>query len=187
MDRARHCFRSQVILSALITILMLSAVTVIAQDVLPFPSPPMGGKVGPTMQESVPQVARGATPSARGRPQIYSSSCSTMPGSGNRARLEARSKRRPFRGWLKKASLTTVFHTTAMCSPTRAALMTGRNHHRVGAGIIAEFRQRLGRLQRRHSENVGYDCGGPRLLRLCHSGFRQGPQHTGRADCEWSP
>jgi arylsulfatase len=31
------------------------------------------------------------------------------------------------------------FHTTAMCSPTRAALMTGRNHHRVGAGIIAEF------------------------------------------------
>ena len=24
-----------------------------AQDVLPFPSPPMGGKVGPTMQESV--------------------------------------------------------------------------------------------------------------------------------------
>jgi arylsulfatase len=32
-----------------------------------------------------------------------------------------------------------AFHTTAMCSPTRAALMTGRNHHRVGAGIIAEF------------------------------------------------
>jgi arylsulfatase len=24
------------------------------------------------------------------------------------------------------------FHTTAMCSPTRAALLTGRNHHRVG-------------------------------------------------------
>ena len=31
------------------------------------------------------------------------------------------------------------FHTTAMCSPTRAALLTGRNHHRVGAGVIAEF------------------------------------------------
>ena len=31
------------------------------------------------------------------------------------------------------------FHTTAMCSPTRASLLTGRNHHRVGAGIIAEF------------------------------------------------
>lgn len=31
------------------------------------------------------------------------------------------------------------FHTTAMCSPTRAALLTGRNHHRVGFGQIAEF------------------------------------------------
>jgi arylsulfatase A-like enzyme len=26
------------------------------------------------------------------------------------------------------------FHTTAMCSPTRASLMTGRNHHRSGTG-----------------------------------------------------
>ncbi|TYL55977.1 arylsulfatase [Nocardioides sp. BGMRC 2183] len=31
------------------------------------------------------------------------------------------------------------FHTTAMCSPTRAALLTGRNHHRVGNGQIAEL------------------------------------------------
>jgi arylsulfatase A-like enzyme len=31
------------------------------------------------------------------------------------------------------------FHVTAVCSPTRAALMTGRNHHRVGMGGIAEF------------------------------------------------
>lgn len=31
------------------------------------------------------------------------------------------------------------FHNCAMCSPTRAALLTGRNHHRVGFGQIAEF------------------------------------------------
>ena len=31
------------------------------------------------------------------------------------------------------------FHTTAMCSPTRAALLTGRNHHRVGNGQIGEL------------------------------------------------
>ena len=31
------------------------------------------------------------------------------------------------------------FHTTAMCSPTRASLLTGRNHHHVSAGQIAEF------------------------------------------------
>jgi arylsulfatase A-like enzyme len=31
------------------------------------------------------------------------------------------------------------FHTTALCSPTRAALLTGRNHHTVGMGSITEF------------------------------------------------
>jgi len=31
------------------------------------------------------------------------------------------------------------FHVTAVCSPTRAALLTGRNHHRVGFGSIAEY------------------------------------------------
>ncbi len=30
------------------------------------------------------------------------------------------------------------FHTTALCSPTRAALLTGRNHHSVGSGVIGE-------------------------------------------------
>jgi arylsulfatase A-like enzyme len=32
----------------------------------------------------------------------------------------------------------TQFHTTALCSPTRAALITGRNHHSVGTGVIGE-------------------------------------------------
>ena len=32
----------------------------------------------------------------------------------------------------------TRFHTTALCSPTRAALLTGRNHHSVGMGNITE-------------------------------------------------
>ena len=31
------------------------------------------------------------------------------------------------------------FQTTAMCSSTCAALITGRNHHRVGNGMVAEF------------------------------------------------
>jgi len=31
------------------------------------------------------------------------------------------------------------FHNTSICSPTRAALLTGRNHHRVGFGQIAEL------------------------------------------------
>jgi hypothetical protein len=31
------------------------------------------------------------------------------------------------------------FHTTALCSPTRAALLSGRNHHSVGMGGITEI------------------------------------------------
>ena len=53
-----------------------------------------------------------------------------------------------FGGAIRTPNLTRVqqqgvtynrFHVTAVCSPTRAALMTGRNHHRVGMGGIAEF------------------------------------------------
>ena len=33
----------------------------------------------------------------------------------------------------------TQFHSTALCSPTRAALITGRNHHSVGFGVITEM------------------------------------------------
>jgi arylsulfatase A-like enzyme len=33
----------------------------------------------------------------------------------------------------------TRFHTTALCSPTRAALLSGRNHHAVGMGGITEI------------------------------------------------
>ena len=33
----------------------------------------------------------------------------------------------------------TQFHSTALCSPTRAALITGRNHHSVGFGVVGEL------------------------------------------------
>jgi sulfatase-like protein len=41
---------------------------------------------------------------------------------------------------IAKAGLRyTQFHSTALCSPTRAAIITGRNHHAVGFGQITEF------------------------------------------------
>jgi arylsulfatase A-like enzyme len=41
---------------------------------------------------------------------------------------------------IAKAGLRyTHFHSTALCSPTRAALITGRNHHSVGFGVITEM------------------------------------------------
>src|SRR6476620_8588383 len=43
----------------------------------------------------------------------------------------------------------TNFHTTSLCSPTRAALITGRNHHSEGFGVISEIA-------------TGFRCCGPR-------------------------
>ncbi len=41
---------------------------------------------------------------------------------------------------IAKAGLRyTQFHSTALCSPTRAALITGRNHHAVGFGVVTEL------------------------------------------------
>ena len=34
------------------------------------------------------------------------------------------------------------FHTTALCSPTRASLLTGRNHHSVHMGGITEIKKK---------------------------------------------
>ena len=42
----------------------------------------------------------------------------------------------------------TQFHSTSLCSPSRAALLTGRNHHSVGFGVIAE----------QSTGFPGYDC-----------------------------
>jgi hypothetical protein len=49
----------------------------------------------------------------------------------------------------------TRFHTTALCSPTRAALLSGRNHHSVGMGAITENGDLGARLQLAATEHVG--------------------------------
>jgi arylsulfatase len=43
------------------------------------------------------------------------------------------------------------FHVTALCSPTRAALLSGRNHHSVSFGMVSEV----------HSGYPGYDAHWP--------------------------
>ena len=44
----------------------------------------------------------------------------------------------------------TRFHTTALCSPTRAALLTGRNHHSVATGVVVDQATGYPRLQQHH-------------------------------------
>jgi hypothetical protein len=66
----------------MILVLMPWVGTARAQDVLPFPTPPMGGKVGPTMQESVHKWRVQPRHLPRMRP-TSSSSCWTTRASGS--------------------------------------------------------------------------------------------------------
>ena len=61
-----------------------------------------------------------------------------MPGTACRAPSAASFRRRRSTGSRSDGLRYTNFHSTALCSPTRAALITGRNHHSVGYGVIAE-------------------------------------------------
>ena len=56
-----------------------------------------------------------------------------------RAPSAARARRRPSSAWRRTGCKYNRFHTTALCSPTRQALLTGRNHHAVGMGGITEI------------------------------------------------
>ena len=106
--------------------------------VLPFDPPPMGGTVGPTMQESVHRWREPVRHLPEDAPNIvivmFDDAGFGQPSTfGGDIRTPALSR-------LAEEGISyNAFHTTAMCSPTRASLLTGRNHHRVGAGVIAEF------------------------------------------------
>ena len=69
---------------------------------------------------------------------------------------------------LAKAGLRyTQFHSTALCSPTRAALITGRNHHSVGLWCDLRNGDRLSRAMiaiiTKDSATIGDDPAGERL------------------------
>jgi len=63
----------------------------------------------------------------------------------------------------------TRFHTTAICAPTRAALLSGRNHHRVGMGTVPE----LG------TSAPGYNCIRPDTMATLPRILSANGYHTG--------
>ncbi len=109
------------------------------RTVLPMPDPRFGGATGRTIDESVGDWSIMARPHApEGAPNVLIVLIDDAGFGGPDT----------FGGGIRTPNLTRVqqrgltynrFHVTAVCSPTRAALLTGRNHHRVGMGGIAEF------------------------------------------------
>src|SRR4249920_3862758 len=114
-----------------------SATTTIDGKQLPPPPPKFGGVIKEDVKDSKPYWPPTVTP-RKGAPNVllimtddqgYGVS-STFGGVIPTPAMDR----------IAKAGLRyTQFHSTALCSPTRAALITGRNHHSVGFGVIGEM------------------------------------------------
>ena len=105
--------------------------------VLPRPEPKFKGRIGTTYKDSQPDKIP-IIKAPEGAPNvllILIDDCgfgqwSTFGGQIPTPNLDR----------LAKNGLSyTRFHTTALCSPTRAAILTGRNHHSAGTGVITEI------------------------------------------------
>lgn len=106
-------------------------------SVLPFPEQPMAGTTARRLQDSTMQWPDPVERLPENAPNILIVMLddvgfgipSTFGGAVSTPTLDALAA---------EGIAFTQFHTTSICSPTRAALLTGRNHTRVGSGTIAE-------------------------------------------------
>ena len=110
-----------------------------AVTVTPAPNqPPFKGVIGSTIGESVaswPQL----TAAPKGAPNILLVMLDDV-GYAQLGAYGAYEIKTPNIDQLAKDGLRyTNFHATPLCSPTRAAFLTGRNHHSVASGVISEL------------------------------------------------
>lgn len=107
-----------------------------AAETLPPPDPGFTGKIDVSRDKSVPAWPRGVT-APKGAPNVVLillddtgfSAASTFGGAVATPELD-----RLAASGLRYNS----FHVNALCSPTRAALLTGRNNHQVGFGSVSD-------------------------------------------------
>src|ERR1700722_14825356 len=108
------------------------------QDSLPFPSTPSASIAGRTMQESVYRQRVKPRRLPVDAPNILIVLIDDA-GPALSATFGGEIQTPTMERIVKEGIAYNRFHTTAKCSPTRASLLTGRNHHRVGNGQIAEL------------------------------------------------
>ncbi|HTQ41144.1 MAG TPA: arylsulfatase [Polyangiaceae bacterium] len=104
---------------------------------LPHPDPTFHGVIGTTAKDSKPDFPKIAYPPP-GAPNVLLIMTDDV-GFGASSTFGGPIQTPSFDRVAKSGLRYNAFNTTALCSPTRAALITGRNHHSVGFGNITEF------------------------------------------------
>ncbi|MEE3062917.1 MAG: arylsulfatase [Actinomycetota bacterium] len=104
---------------------------------LPLPDTPTGGRAARTIAESVMPVITPIRP-PQGAPNVVIVLLDDV-GFGATATFGGPVPSPAGDALAQEGLRYNRFHTTALCSPTRAALLTGRNHHVVNTGNITEW------------------------------------------------
>ena len=107
------------------------------RTVLPVPAPPFQGTIGMTVKDSKADFPKQLQPPA-GAPNVLIIILDDV-GFGHAGAFGGAVPTPTMDRLAAKGLRYNTFHTTALCSPTRAALLTGRNHHSVGTGVIIEL------------------------------------------------
>ncbi len=126
-----------VIWLAALALLMGAGGPTAAQDVLPRPEPPFKGKIGRTTKEAKPDFPQ-EVQEPKGAPNILLIMTDDV-GFGATSPFGGPIPTPTFERLANAGLRYTQFHTTALCSPTRAALLSGRNHHSAATGVIMEL------------------------------------------------
>ena len=109
-----------------------------AQENLPFPKAPSASVAGITLAESTHKWRVEPNRLPKDAPNIVIF-LTDDTGFGNPSTFGGPIQTPTLSRLAKEGVKYNEFHTTAICSSTRAALITGRNHHHVGFGQIAEY------------------------------------------------
>lgn len=104
---------------------------------LPLPEPEFTGSIGRSASDSVPAFPKPVAP-PKGAPNVILILLDDV-GFGHPSAFGGPVSMPTLDRLAARGLRYNRFHTTAMCSPTRAALLTGRNHHAVANGSVTNL------------------------------------------------